>query len=553
MQFRIHNLWNPETQDHWEEFDVEIIFSTLLRVYSDANAETASDQTLFQQVWEGLGSCTYSNIGKLLTIGFDVYSVKFNGKTTEIADISKFSKEEHTECVKRAFIGLKSGHGLPLTYDLAGNPYEAPAGLPKPLKGGKDGNKPSGKRPGSCKCIHCHYLSKLYTDSDHSPTIYCSLTSQTASLDTTALLDSGATRSSYVNPETAGKLVQSGFELEQGSKQRTCSAFNECKASQGTIRADVVIFNELNNKSEKVKITFTVIDMAHDVIIGYPDICTHDLTAKCRSVFIHGDDKVVPTTGVFNNRLNYLNSSGRDCTQGQASDSSNTILERKQCIDPDGTLCGAGARKRSTEWIAEWEKKAVSESSVVEIGPSRDCKPDSNPVYGLSAARALDPEVVQQTEPTHIRDIIDYDIEADDLTKLKEELGSNGHDVPWWELYTSVDPEGQVWHPTEVRSDKERHMNLFLKYEEQFSRTVKQQPANLPPMVLKVEESNWKHARNRLGVRLQSAPKQEKFSGKLKYSLTLTALSHHKRPNGVKSPLHRNLTASGDFVWIINI
>ena len=32
MQFRIHNLWNPETQDHWEEFDVEIIFSTLLRV-----------------------------------------------------------------------------------------------------------------------------------------------------------------------------------------------------------------------------------------------------------------------------------------------------------------------------------------------------------------------------------------------------------------------------------------------------------------------------------------------------------------------------------------
>ena len=334
MQFRIHNLWDPETQDHWDEFDVELIFSTLLRVYSDATAETASDQTSFQQVYEGLGTCTYPNIGQLTMPGFDVYSIKFNGKTIEIADISKFSKEEHAECVKRAFVGLKSGHGknlndsktanyivqqlklmqdltlenfllklgfqitylkdcaialskcgwvrvlfeqshhdkkrrerddeelpvgrlsklavtdkapstelctgcgrkghsaakclaasyhpdfnrdpnipwaqsqsdiswfgkgktaLPFTYDLAGNQYEAPAGLPKPLKEGKDGKKPTGKRPGSCKCIHCHYLSKLYTDSDHSPTIYCSLTSQTASLDTTALLDSGATRSS---------------------------------------------------------------------------------------------------------------------------------------------------------------------------------------------------------------------------------------------------------------------------------------------------------------------------------------------------------------------
>ena len=73
---------------------------------------------------------------------------------------------------------------------------------------------------------------------------------------------------------------------------------------------------------------------------------------------------------------------------------------------------------------------------------ARDCEPDSAPTHGLSAACALDPEVVQPTEPTHIRDIIGFDIEPDDLTKLKEELGSNGHDVPLWELYTSVDPEG---------------------------------------------------------------------------------------------------------------
>jgi hypothetical protein len=250
----------------------------------------------------------------------------------------------------------------------------------------------------------------------------------------------------------------------QGSKQRICSAFNECKVSQGTIRADVAIFNELSNKDENIKITFTVIDMAHDVIIGYPDICTHDLTAKCRSVFIHGDNTVVPTTGVFKNRLNYLHSGGHDRTQSRASDSSDTVLKRKQCIDPGGTLKGAGARTRSPEWMAEWEKKAVYESSVVETGPSRDCKPDSAPTHGLSAACALDPEAVQPTEPTHIRDIIGFDIEPDDLTKLKEELGSNGHNVPWWELYTSVDPEGQVWHPREVGSDEERHMNLFLKY-----------------------------------------------------------------------------------------
>ena len=95
--------------------------------------------------------------------------------------------------------------------------------------------------------------------------------------------------------------------------------------------------------------------------------------------------------------------------------------------------------------------------------------------------------------------------ELDDLTLLLQ-----GHESPSWnEIYTKSDTSDKSPVPTNVLSAHERHNLLFKKiYEHIFARTVRPDPANVPPLKLEVNVDEWKKGRqNKLPPRDQSAIK----------------------------------------------
>ena len=71
---------------------------------------------------------------------------------------------------------------------------------------------------------------------------------------------------------------------------------------------------------------------------------------------------------------------------------------------------------------------------------------------------------------------------------------SNGeYDNSPWDVYETPPNTGETQDddsclPTKVYFAKERRKELFMKYKHVFKRTVNTEPADVPPMILKVED-----------------------------------------------------------------
>ena len=160
-------------------------------------------------------------------------------------------------------------------------------------------------------------------------------------------------------------------------------------------------------------------------------------------------------------------------------------------------------------------KMIPAESAAQELATSMPAAHDSTGEYHFdeSLSEHMTHCYVLESEPSnylrkHIHELIDKSDELDQLSKekkAKDAIQDNS-----WESYIACNANNDTSSfPTKVYHDQNRHYNLFQKYRGIFSRSVRDEPADLPPMTLKVDDSKWKQPKNRLPPRVQSAEKQD--------------------------------------------
>ena len=97
-----------------------------------------------------------------------------------------------------------------------------------------------------------------------------------------ALIDTGALHGNYVNREMAQTLREQGA-TGIPCRQRIISALNSSQIATQKFSFIVTIVNELANKSEKLLLEATEIDIDYEIVIGRPTIKQYNLVDKVRS------------------------------------------------------------------------------------------------------------------------------------------------------------------------------------------------------------------------------------------------------------------------------
>ena len=374
----------------------------------------------------------------------------------------------------------KGKQTLPAKLTLEGGIRIPPQGLPAPKESSQY------KCTNELVCICNNYISPLQTNLKHS--VYVPITLSNSQLQqqpqtllsykASALLDSGAISANYTHKEVALKIAFLGIASIENDSNITCGAFiNSCKKNFGTIKLTVNINDERTNNTYSFKTVFKILEnINYEIIIGRPDIRLHDLTNTCRSQFY------LPREGIL------------QVNQGAQTTSIKKLKKRK-------FIESKSLRNKSVKLV---EKRTDQLFAHIQHF--------SNPYCLGETLEDIDCCCVLEDEPSgylikHIHELIDKDDELDELTK--EKIANNQNNNNSWDAFLNpIEKNNDSVIPTQVGLNPKRHNEIFDKYKKTFSRTVNKQPASLPPMVLKVDEKQWKHARNRLPPRVQSVERQ---------------------------------------------
>jgi hypothetical protein len=444
----------------------------------------------------------------------------------------------------------KGIHTLPYTIDINSNPISAPSDLVPTTS-----SSSSSFRNDKNKC-ECNNLYSTFNSNNHTlPCIihlYDTRSCTTQEINCDALLDTGALQANYMSEEILNKIeLISDVYINKTDASLTCTPFSGmCSTSLGSVDVILLIFDETLNNHIKLKLSFKVLKMKYDLIIGRPTIQKYDLTNKCRSQFITCTsninsltnnigtlstpvertitvkskfNKVITLDYSINNKYksnlcycdnwsqshvnkiwSYWAQSGKPLRKSSKPDSSNYLnnLNEMSPVDSNGASGGFG-----DFWFGHHEISTV-DSTVLTL-----C--------------AIDKQDSASYLKTHIHNLLDKNDDIDELTKEKQLNG----DLSPWDIYSSIDTiqsnstvDSEL--PTNIHNFKSRHDKLFLKFKHVFGRKVRTEPAKLPAMVLKVDDNLWSSNRHRLPPRIQSQVKQDEIERQCSQMKELNVITH---------------------------
>lgn len=285
------------------------------------------------------------------------------------------------------------------------------------------------------------------------------------------LLDTGALQGNYLSEELAAWLIDQGaVPVHNGAVSiqlaiRNCSTTSTC-----SLVFNVTFINESNGLPETIfDLKARILDSEHDLIIGRPVIRLHSLCDKIPS-FFKLNDSSAPAVSQF--RLSELSHAHSHpfCISGDTVKRSEGILrairEREIQRPPlaDQQLCIIGEIKAKQE--------------LIDTAPDLDhVKWADNPF-----------DVSVDSDPINIQSDID-------ITSIIE-------------LHGSLPLQSKL-------------RDLCKRYSDIFSVSVRSNPAQIPPMELKVDNSKWKTNKNRGPPRPQSRDKQKEIAKQVNNYLKL--------------------------------
>ena len=295
-------------------------------------------------------------------------------------------------------------------------------------------------------------------------------------LSVKVLYDTGAETGSYVNKRAADWLKTHGAVVSSVPKY-VCSCFGDCRVVSECIKFPLMFNDGVNNaKYSKFSITllFWVIDkLPYDVVIGKQDINQNPILRNIKhhtQLHTKQGSKSNPNTTSGTTEIIPDNTTGSSCNQ--------------TCSQPAKVL-----------------KAGVSWTSVANGSA------DQNVTGAENSNKGKQPKpVVRSGTISHVSELLDYEPSANGIPEKWDSLDE----------YLTADnlmvvTEETCILPTKIHGDPKLQQdirNLLVQYSDIFRTTVSPEPADIPPMEIKVNRVNWSNLKGTSGgPRVQSPAK----------------------------------------------
>lgn len=298
-------------------------------------------------------------------------------------------------------------------------------------------------------------------------------------LSVQVLVDSGAVTANYVSEDVARWIEDqavrstpmchvSTLERDKLSVVNLGGTASSCN-TLGTCSCNFIFLNEANNECESLPcLKFKKLDSNIDCIIGLPTIRKYRLAEKLSSVFVGQGGDIYPNCQVA---LNDEAEKPQICSCREPS--SSTHRPHAMCSPcREGGLSNSEPSKlpRSRPNIKETHQLCL----LADIKSSEEL---------LGSRVADDDEIIWKDNP--------FDRDPDEI---------------------SASPSGNLIDKIHLLGTpvlREKLRSLCNEFEDIFSETVKSDPADVPPMEIKVDLDKWQTGRSRGPPRPQSFERQE--------------------------------------------
>lgn len=292
------------------------------------------------------------------------------------------------------------------------------------------------------------------------------------------LVDTGAKSENFVSVNTAEwiKSMSGQFGNVCSVPKRLANSRNDIRLggtnlkskSEGVVSCDFLFFNEIKSSVETLPcVRFRVIDNDIDLIIGLPTIRHYGLTEKIASYF-HDQRAVANALCTSAPVLNLAECDGSSCAHPESFSSIESLC----------SLCKDNGMNSLKPWFYLRPKSPSDASHQLCVMSS-----------GLSKADFFTTKVFDE-------DFIEW--EDDPFVQSNLEVEKKCYDI-----------QGSVQLQTKIRS-------LCEEFDDIFTETVRDQPADIPPMEIEVDPEKWHINKHRGPPRPQSTVRQQVIEKQVK-------------------------------------
>jgi hypothetical protein len=386
---------------------------------------------------------------------------------------------------------------LPWTSRCDGSTWDHPphpSGKTKSSTG--DNGKPfqnNGKRHKGMETIHTLHIPPITED-----TIKTILIHNNHELTIDILLDTGALQGNYISIETANWLRSKGAKASNVNSNKVCSAYGECKHSLGTFTTYLKFCNEITNLYETHLLVFKTVDIDFDMVIGRPTIKSLKLTKQFPSQFEERDmsDVILENTegkGQHDQRPN--NKRPHKETQERTAVTS-------AGLDAELTLCPCSAGLDQSDCQCPEKANLEVNSSLVQPQiPSLNRDHMSRYIRFEAGATGINPRALE--EPRY---------QTINLLTTNKRVAHRPNSTA---EYQHEEQSKTNFIPPNIQGDDETFVenikSVCTEFLPIFNTCLNPQPANVPPMELKVDPIKWRDNSNKGAPRQQTPGKQKEI------------------------------------------
>ena len=385
---------------------------------------------------------------------------------------------------------------------------------------------PDGEYVNTCTCISCYTMTN---NTSNNVTINMFInTNNRCKERITALLDTGATSSNFINKKLVDKLVKINKEkfivvTNDVDSNVVCSAFNKCVLINKEIIIELFWLTEFNKQTSKL-LKFRIAEIGYDIVIGRPEIQNSNIILQFPSLFFSGKElrrlRVILGNGLWE-RYGDFSTKNKEAIytlEGLDSTSADTRAVATDIL-ADSTAIIVGYDYNTSYHIAtESFQKQIAKATTSKI---------FNPDY---LALLYTNKTLSSTQ-LHTMSVNNNSTNFSQRSAYERENLTELDNVEYSALPCELFDTDNTQHYTNTTNNKtllltderlpshiegtlefrEKARKMLTKHVNTFSRTVNPKPAKVPAFELIINEDEWRTNKNRLGPRKMDLEKQKEL------------------------------------------